>query len=177
MRGEHDAAAASQTLADAVGWAKETRGQDTPSTSRLPAFSMNHNTKRLSMAKAALLRPDRDAVGTPRFYRFLHNYLQAHRWGITNTDQRSTALRDLPDTHPSPLFKQWDHRRPMQSAARGGWHAGAGYAVRGVNGFLKYLQCRSGENPTGLPALWRAPCAAPLPNRLEVRLLAACGGR
>jgi aminopeptidase N len=58
----------------------------------------------------------RDEIGTRRFDRFLNSYLQAHRWGIIDTDDWLAALSDLPDPTLAPLFEQWIAPPPAQAS-------------------------------------------------------------
>lgn len=84
------------------------KGQDTAVNQPVGSFLNGTQYETIVYGKGALFYDlIRDAIGTRRFDRFLHNYLQSNRWGITNSDEWLAALRDLPDPTLSTLFAQW----------------------------------------------------------------------
>jgi hypothetical protein len=108
MRGEDDAGVLQvqrwQTPLDGL----KGKGQDTPVNQPVASFLNGTQYETIVYGKGALFYDlIRDAVGTRRFDRFLHAYLQAHRWGIVDTDEWLAALADLPDPTLGPLFQQW----------------------------------------------------------------------
>jgi hypothetical protein len=108
MRGEDDAGRLQvmrwQTPLDSL----KAKGQDTAVDRPVEDFLNGTQYETIVYGKGALFYDQvRDAVGTRRFDRFLHNYLDAHRWGIVDTATWLEALRDLPDPSLVPLFDQW----------------------------------------------------------------------
>lgn len=108
MRGEDDAGRFQvsrwQTPLDGL----RAKGQDTAVDQPVVSFLNGTQYETIVYGKGALFYDQmRDAIGTRRFDRFLANYLEAHRWGIVDTDTWLAALRDLPDPSLLSLFDQW----------------------------------------------------------------------
>jgi aminopeptidase N len=108
MRGETDAGSFQvkrwQTPLDSL----RAKGQDTAVDQPVASFLNGTQYETVVYGKGALFYDRiRDAIGTRRFDRFLHSYLEDHRWGIVNTDTWLAALRDLPDPSLVPLFDEW----------------------------------------------------------------------
>ena len=108
MRGEDDAGVLQvkrwQTPLDGL----KGKGQDTPVNQPVASFLNGTQYETIVYGKGALFYDlIRDAIGTRRFDRFLHNYLESHRWGIIDTEEWLAALADLPDPTLGPLFAQW----------------------------------------------------------------------
>ncbi|MBK8046019.1 MAG: M1 family metallopeptidase [Anaerolineales bacterium] len=86
----------------------KTKGQDTQVDQPVNAFKDGSQYETIVYGKGALFYDRvRDAIGTRRFDRFLHNYLETHRWGIVDTQTWLAALRDLPDPSLVSLYEQW----------------------------------------------------------------------
>jgi hypothetical protein len=108
MRGEDDAGRFQvrrwQTPLDGL----RAKGQDTAVDQPVTSFLNGTQYEAIVYGKGALFYDRmRDAIGTRRFDRFLHSYLDTHRWGIVDTETWQAALRDLPDPSLVPLFEQW----------------------------------------------------------------------
>jgi hypothetical protein len=108
MRGEDDAGLLQvkrwQTPLDGL----KGKGQDTTVNQPVASFLNGTQYETIVYGKGALFYDRvRDAIGARRFDRFLHGYLEAHRWGIIDTEDWLSALRDLPDPTLAPLFEQW----------------------------------------------------------------------
>ena len=108
MRGEDDAG-----LLQVQRWQTpleglKGKGQDTTVNQPVASFLNGTQYETIVYGKGALFYDRiRDAVGTRRFDRFLHTYLENNRWGIIDTENWLAALRDLPDPTLGPLFEQW----------------------------------------------------------------------
>ena len=108
MRGEDDAGSFQvkrwQTPLDSL----RGKGQDTAVDQPVASFLNGTQYETVVYGKGALFYDRiRDAIGTRRFDRFLHSYLEDHRWGIVNTDTWLAALRNLPDPSLVPMFDEW----------------------------------------------------------------------
>jgi hypothetical protein len=108
MRGEDDAGRFQISRWQTPLEGLRAKGQDTPVDQPVASFLNGTQYETIVYGKGALFYDQmRDAIGTRRFDRFLANYLDAHRWGIVDTDIWLAALRDLPDPALVPLFDQW----------------------------------------------------------------------
>jgi aminopeptidase N len=117
MRGEDDAGLLQvkrwQTPLDGL----RGKGQDTAVDQPVASFLNGTQYETIVYGKGALFYDlIRDEIGTRRFDRFLNSYLQAHRWGIIDTDDWLAALSDLPDPTLAPLFEQWIAPPPAQAS-------------------------------------------------------------
>jgi hypothetical protein len=108
MRGEDDAGRLQVRRWETPLEGLRAKGQDTAVDQPVASFLNGTQYETIVYGKGALFYDQiRDAVGTRRFDRFLHNYLDAHRWGIVDTDTWLAALRDLPDPALGQLFEDW----------------------------------------------------------------------
>ena len=86
----------------------QAKGQDTPVNQPVTSFLNGTQYETIVYGKGALFYDQvRDAIGTRRFDRFMHNYLEKYRWKIVDTQTWLAELRDLPDPNLAKLFAEW----------------------------------------------------------------------
>ena len=97
------------------------KGQDTNVNQPVENFLSGTQYETVVYGKGALFYDQiRDRIGSRRFDRFLHNYLEKHRWQIVDTTIWLDELRDLPDPSLVTLFQEWIRLPSPQAQAAGG---------------------------------------------------------
>jgi aminopeptidase N len=89
----------------------EAKGQDTAVNQPVGDFLNGTQYETVVYGKGALFWAQlRAELGARRFDRFLHNYLEKHRWQIVDTPTLLQDLRDLPDPKLVKIFDEWVSR-------------------------------------------------------------------
>lgn len=84
------------------------KGQDAPVDQPVASFTNGSQYETVVYGKGALFYDRiRATIGARRFDRFLHDYVEQHRWGIVDTPTWLHALEQLPDPTLAPLYEQW----------------------------------------------------------------------
>ena len=84
------------------------QGKDTLVSGRVSSFADGSQYETIVYGKGALFYEAlRKQLGDRRFFRFLHNYLEKHRWGIVDSATWQADLATLQDPAVDALYQQW----------------------------------------------------------------------
>jgi aminopeptidase N len=84
------------------------QGKDTLVNGRVSSFDDGSQYETIVYGKGALFYEAlRKQLGDRRFFRFLHNYLEKHRWGIVDSATWQADLAALQDPAVDALYQQW----------------------------------------------------------------------